>query len=174
MWQNQIVKELQSTGPPSGRCPDSNPRRRITSAESSPLDDQCLSGADSRSLNTARTVVQTDDSTIRQSAVVGPEGLEPSPAWVRTRDAAANTSIPCCLFSVGSDGVEPSSDPYKESALTIELRASIQSVGPEGLEPPPCRLKVCCAAVTPRPHGKSGVSVSTAVESSFLSFRFFE
>ena len=26
------------------------------------------------------------------------------------------------------------------------------SVGPEGFEPPPCRLKVCCAAVTPRPH----------------------
>jgi len=25
------------------RCPDSNPRRRITGAESWPLDDQCLS-----------------------------------------------------------------------------------------------------------------------------------
>ena len=25
-------------------------------------------------------------------------------------------------------------------------------VRPEGFEPPPCRLKVCCAAVTPRPH----------------------
>ncbi len=25
---------------------------------------------------------------------VGPEGLEPSPAWVRTRDAAVNTSVP--------------------------------------------------------------------------------
>lgn len=34
---------------------------------------------------------------VGQSAEVGPEGLEPSPAWVRTRDAAANTSIPICL-----------------------------------------------------------------------------
>ena len=87
---------------------------------------------------------------------------------------------------VGPDGVEPSSGPYKEPALTIELRASIPSVGPEGsnrarlpqgrraqggsferisdyrtpplssligrrwtLLPPPYRLKVCCAAVTP-------------------------
>ena len=119
----ELSKNTRAPDHPAGRCPDSNPRPRITSAESLPLDDQCLSGADSRSLKTARTVVQTDDSTIRQSAVVGPEGLEPSPAWVRTRDAAAKTSIPCCLFSVGSDGVEPSSDPYKESALTIELRA---------------------------------------------------
>ena len=38
---------------------------------------------------------------------VGPEGLEPSPAWVRTRDAAANTSVPICL-SVGVEGIEPS------------------------------------------------------------------
>jgi hypothetical protein len=39
---------------------------------------------------------------------VGLEGLEPSPAWVRTRDAAANTSIPfVCLSSVGAVGVEP-------------------------------------------------------------------
>ncbi len=28
---------------------------------------------------------------------VGLEGLEPSPAWVRTRDAAANTSVPNCF-----------------------------------------------------------------------------
>ena len=36
---------------------------------------------------------------VDKSAEVGPEGLEPSPAWVRTRDAAANTSIPF-FFSV--------------------------------------------------------------------------
>ncbi len=67
LWQNQIVKELQST-----RW-DSNPRRRITSAESSPLDDQCF------------------------HFQVGPLGLEPRPARLRAGDAAANTSIPCCL-----------------------------------------------------------------------------
>src|SRR5262245_31881049 len=47
--------------------PDSNRRIRITGAESWPLDDQCLS--------------------------VGPEGLEPSPAWLRARDAATSTLI---------------------------------------------------------------------------------
>ena len=35
---------------------------------------------------------------IGQSAEVGQEGLEPSPAWVRTRDAAASTSIPFVSF----------------------------------------------------------------------------
>ena len=48
---------------------DSNPRRRVTGAESSPLDDQC-------------------------ELSVGPDGLEPSPTWVRARHAAANTLIP--------------------------------------------------------------------------------
>ena len=64
---------------------------------------------------------------------VGLEGLEPSPARLRAGDAATNTSIPFCFcVSIGPDGVEPSSGPYKEPALTIELQASIQSVGPEG------------------------------------------
>ena len=47
--------------------PDSNRRHRITGAESWPLDDQYLS--------------------------VGPEGLEPSPAWLRARDAATSTLV---------------------------------------------------------------------------------
>jgi hypothetical protein len=50
---------------------DSNPRRRITGAVSSPLDDRCT-------------------RTIR----VGPEGLEPSPARLRAGCAAANTWVP--------------------------------------------------------------------------------
>lgn len=53
---------------------------------------------------------------------VGPEGLEPSPSWLRARHAATNTLIP-----------------------RTEL-------GPDGIEPSPGRLKVCCAAVTPRPR----------------------
>lgn len=58
---------------------------------------------------------------------------------------------------IGPEGVEPPSGSYKEPALTVELRAvrlaepSIP-VGPEGIEPSPARLKVCCAAVTPRPQ----------------------
>ena len=48
-----------------------------------------------------------------------PEGLEPSPRWLRARYAAANTWIP-----FGPEGVEPSSGPYKEPALAVELRAN--------------------------------------------------
>ena len=32
-----------------------------------------------------------------------------------------------------------------------------KQVRPEGFEPPPCRLKVCCATVTPRPRLKAAV-----------------
>ena len=56
---------------------DSNPRHRITGAGSLPLDDQCFFHS------------------------VGPEGLEPSPTWLRARHAAANTLIPsfgCSAF----------------------------------------------------------------------------
>ena len=64
-------QRTKSTGP-LPRCPDSNPRRRITGAVSSPLDDQCFS--------------------------VGPDGLEPSPPWLRARHAAASTLIPSSAF----------------------------------------------------------------------------
>lgn len=104
---------------------DSNPRCRITSAESSPLDDQCLLSA-------------------------GPLGLEPRPARLRAGDAAANTSI---LFKLSVNRHRADSD-----FLFPELR-------PEGFEPPPCRLKACCAAVTPRPR-MGGVCVSIGGKSS--------
>ena len=96
---------------------------------------------------------------------MGSEGLEPSLARVRTECAAANTLIPYLLsvLPISPEGVEPSSDTYKEPALTVELRAAM---GPEGIEPSPARLKVCCAAVTPRPRSRSEASVSI-VASSF-------
>ena len=60
---------------------------------------------------------------VDKSAEVGPEGLEPSPAWVRTRDAAANTSIPfVCLQSARWES-NPRLTSYKDAALTAELRA---------------------------------------------------
>src|SRR5216683_7112345 len=54
----------------------------------------------------------------------------------------------------GPEGVEPSSGPYKEPALAVELRAKL-AVGPEGVEPTPCRLKGGYAAITPRPFRSS-------------------
>src|SRR5437899_11804077 len=56
--------------------------------------------------------------------------------------------------SFGPEGVEPSSGPYKEPALAVELRAKL-TVGPEGVEPTPCRLKGGYAAITPRPQRSS-------------------
>src|SRR5262249_12655036 len=42
------------------------------------------------------------------------------------------------------------------------------AVGPEGIEPSPARLKVCCAAFTPRPRNQSEDGISIVV-SSFRS-----
>ena len=90
---------------------------------------------------------------------VGSERLELSPARVRTGCAAANTLIPCCRLSRRSARRE--SNPRLAlirsllSPLSYEPSVrteSITSVGPEGIEPSPARLKVCCAAFTPRPR----------------------
>ena len=49
----------------------------------------------------------------------------------------------------------------------------ISPVGPEGFEPTPAGLKVRCATVTPRPHDRSGISVSIAAQTTWsLSFWF--
>ena len=47
----------------------------------------------------------------------------------------------------GPEGVEPSSGPYKEPALVVELRA----IGAGTRRTTPCRLKGGYAAITPRP-----------------------
>ena len=62
--RSRIVKETESTGW------DSNPRRRITGAESSPLNDQCL------------------------TIGLGPEGLEPSPTRLRAGRPATRALVP--------------------------------------------------------------------------------
>ena len=107
---------------------------------------------------------------------MGSDGLEPSPARVRTGCAAANTLIPCCLLSRRSARRE--SNPRLAlirsllSPLSYEpsVRSeSITSVGPEGIEPSPARLKVCCAAFTPRPRNRSEAGVSN-VASFHISF----
>lgn len=125
---------------------DSNPRRRCTRAESWPLDDQCL-------------------SSIRNTAEVGSEGLEPSPVRLRAGCAAANTSIPCCCLRSQSARTESnrrralirsllsplSYGPQDKPSLTTRC-----SMRPEGFEPSPFGLKDRCAAVTPRPRAGRG------------------
>ena len=54
---------------------------------------------------------------------VGPEGVEPSPVWLRASDAAITPQSQVVVLEVGAEGVEPTSDPYKRPALTVELRA---------------------------------------------------
>ena len=61
------LSKIESTGR------DSNPRNRITGAVSSPLDDQCE---------------QIDKTRM------GPEGLEPSPTWLRARRSATRALVP--------------------------------------------------------------------------------
>ena len=120
---------------------DSNPRRRITGAESSPLDDQCLS-----------------------SLSVGPEGLEPSPTWLRARHAAANTLIPCSCFASRCARNRRGGNRTLDLVLIRDLLSPLSyapmlakpTVGPKGVEPLPSRLKGGSAAVTPRPRVWSG------------------
>ena len=73
---------------------------------------------------------------------VGPEGLEPSPAWLRARGSAARASVP-----------------------------PDRGMGPGGLEPPPPGLKGRCAADTPRPRrgpirGRAFVPYHVTISSS--------
>jgi hypothetical protein len=108
---------------------------------------------------------------------MGSDGLEPSPARVRTECAAANTLIPRCLLFRRSARRE--SNPRRAlirsllSPLSYEPFVSEPNipVGPEGIEPSPARLKVCCAAVTPRPRNRSEAGVSIVVSSFRVSFR---
>jgi hypothetical protein len=67
------LSKIKSTGR------DSNPRRRITGAVSSPLDDQCVCS-------------------------VGLVGIEPTSSGLRDRCIALSATIP---YSVGAVGVEP-------------------------------------------------------------------
>ena len=71
---------------------------------------------------------------------------------------------------IGPEGVEPSSGPYKEPALAVELRAKL-TVGPEGVEPTPYRLKGGYAAITPRPFRfEPDVSVSMGSDAPCFLF----
>ena len=84
---------------------------------------------------------------------VGSEGLEPSPTWVRTRHAAANTLIPCISFTPTQN--RRGGNRTLGLVLIRDLLSPLSyapAVGPKGLEPLLAGLKVRCAAVTPRPR----------------------
>ena len=64
---------------------------------------------------------------------MGPEGFEPSPAWLRARCAANNTSVPnfnsFVLIQLARKELNLRPASYKDAALTAELRASRNWVG---------------------------------------------
>ncbi len=90
----------------------------------------------------------TTRACYKSTFAVGPEGLEPSPTWLRARHAAANTLIPS----------------FRDQ----------MKLGPDGLEPSPCRLKVCCAAVTPRPRARAWVRLSRVCICRITTISFAE
>ena len=109
---NQVVKDRESTGR------DSNPRRRITKAVSSPLDHRCL------------------------LLSVGLVGIEPTSSGLRDRCIALSATIPVQSARWESN---PRPASYKDAALTTELRASSASRA-GGNRTHTCRIKspVCC------------------------------
>ena len=92
---------------------------------------------------------------------LGPEGLEPSPAWLRARGSAARALVPRPRVEVGPGGVEPPFPGYQPGVLPLNY-------GPVGLSPPDgaggirtptSRFKRpgCCRYTTaPRVAGKAG------------------
>ena len=129
------LSKIESTGW------ESNPRPRVTRAVSSPLDDQCLSvgpvgieptssGLGDRCIALSATVPLESArresnprlgaykapalaAELRAKARVGPEGFEPTPTWLKARDAAV-TPRPCnwpgvCVCGVLAPSPSPSS-----------------------------------------------------------------
>jgi hypothetical protein len=85
---------------------------------------------------------------------VGPEGLEPSPTWLRARHAAANTLIPFRFFIFSAHNPRGGNRTLDLRLIRTPLQplSYARSVGPKGVEPLPFRLKGGSATVTPRPQ----------------------
>ena len=115
-WLEAELSKIKSTGR------DSNPRRRITGAVSSPLDDQCL------------------------LLSVGPVGIEPTSSGLRDRCITLSATVPSIQSARWESNPRPAS--YKDAALTAELRASASRAG--GNRTHTCRIKspVCCRYTT--------------------------
>ena len=105
MLEDRIVKDRNSRAPGATRT-------RVTADHRFGWSPQC------EILAARRPVL----FTIYQS--VEPEGLEPSPAWLRARDAAANTLVPSRFKQSARRELNPRPASYKDAALTVELRAS--------------------------------------------------
>jgi hypothetical protein len=156
----EILVELSKIRAPdhgySPWCPDSNPRRR---------DHRYSRRCPGRGVLASR----------RQLSV-GPDGLEPSPTWLRAKHAAANTLIPCLSLvsflqraKSARRELNPRPRPYKRLALTAELRASraeidaallfslLDEVVRGGVEPPLATYQIAMLPLQHRTVGKAGV-----------------
>ena len=102
---------------------------------------------------------------------VGSDGLEPSPAWLRARYAAANTLIPCILFTPTHNwrGGNRTLAPVLIRDLLSPLSYAPMS-GAEGTRTLACRIKspVCCRYTT-TPKCWPGVCLSIVLASSSCS-----
>jgi hypothetical protein len=122
---------------------------------------------------------------------MGPEGLEPSPAWLRARCAAANTLIPvvlsCALPGLFSEngppppvdpgGLEPPPFGYQPSALPLELQVVGYITRPRtragGIRTPSPRFKrPVCRRYTTTPHQFRGVRLIRVMTTSFARSGF--
>jgi hypothetical protein len=122
------LSKIKSTGR------DSNPRRRITGAVSSPLDDQCVCS-------------------------VGLVGIEPTSSGLRDRCITLSATIP---FQSARWELNPRPASYKDAALTAELRASASRAG--GIRTHAMRIKSPpCCLLHHDPVKRSGVCVSSGV-----------
>ena len=91
---------------------------------------------------------------------MGLVGIGPTSSGLRDRCITLSATVPIYLAWRESN---PRPASYKDAALTTELHAEIlRSVG---FEPTPAWLKARDAAITPRPHLRSGVCVSIDVAS---------
>ena len=134
-WLEAELSKIKSTGR------DSNPRRRITKAESSPLDDQCLFLCGFWKAEGRFERPFKPSSRRPLSAEVGPVGIEPTSSGLRDRCITLSATVP---NQSARWELNPRPASYKDAALTVELRASESRAG--GTRTHTCRIKspVCC------------------------------
>ena len=99
--------------------------------------------------------IEPSSPTSRTAVAMGPEGLEPSPHWLRARDAAANTWIPSAY---PNEKGQASCDAWPRDRVTKEPGVNIAAGGPGARGPTsrrsarPSRVAATCDSWFPLPY----------------------